>query len=75
MSDYPTEQPDDPNSAAHLVRELVAVIEGLTFADVDPKFPGRFIAIRTDADVSAEVDPLLKRAKAFLIEAEAAAKG
>lgn len=52
--------------AVELVSDLLAVIKYLTDASGGTLQPGRFVAIREDADVSAEVDPVMARAEAFL---------
>lgn len=62
----PTEHPNDPAQAAALVRDLLGVIEHLTHAGLDRDCPTRFVSINDYVDVSAEVDPVLARAEAFL---------
>lgn len=65
--DYPADPAPDPLAqAADLVRDLVQVIEYLTYANDGPYNPGRFVSIREDADVSDRVDPVLAAAQAYL---------
>lgn len=67
-----TKRLNDPAQAAALVRGLLGVIENLTHASLDRDCPTRFVSIRDYVDVSAEVDPVIARAKAFLREAAGA---
>lgn len=73
MTDYPAQRPDALRESAQLVRDLLGVIEYLTHAGLDRDCPSRFVSISDYVDVSAKVDPVLNRAQAFLIEAEAEA--
>lgn len=52
--------------ATELVEELLSVINYLTDATGRPPFDGRFVSVRTDKDVSAEIDPVIARAEGFL---------
>lgn len=49
-----------------LVKELLGVINYLTDATGTPPFDGRFVSVRTDKDISAEIDPVIARAEDFL---------
>jgi hypothetical protein len=64
-----TERPHNPAQATELVRDLLAVIEHLSHGSLDPDWPARFVSIREDVDVGAEVNPVVARAEAFLREA------
>ncbi len=61
-----TELPHDPVQAAQVVSDLLEVIAYLTHINLDPAQPFRFVSIREDADVSAEVNPAVERAEAYL---------
>lgn len=73
MPDHPPQRPDTLRDSAQLVRDLLGVIEYLTHAGMDRECPARFVSINDFVDVSAKVDPVLNRAQAFLVEAEAEA--
>ena len=75
MTDYSTQRLDTLRDTARLVRELVAVIEELTYSGSDLPGAGYFAAVQGDTDVSELVEPAMNRAKAFLIEAELGAEG
>ncbi|APC19493.1 hypothetical protein BLL42_27555 (plasmid) [Pseudomonas frederiksbergensis] len=57
---------DNTAAAGELVSDLLDIITYLTDASGEPDYPGRFVSIRSEVDVSATVNPVIARAEAFL---------
>lgn len=57
---------DSNPDVTELVEDLLSVIKYLTEDGGAPPFNGRFVSVRDDKDVSAEVDPVIARAEAYL---------
>lgn len=65
-ADVMTDADNLPN-VTELVEDLLGVIKYLTEDGGAPPFNGRFVSVRDDKDVSAEVNPVIARAEAYLL--------
>lgn len=67
--------PDNLPNVTELVEDLLGVIKYLTVDGGAAPFDGRFVSFRDDKGVSAEVNPVIARAEAYLRACSDTAQG